>query len=115
MKKFVCEKCGNPCTHICEVYNSWEKKEDYYDSEHKTDYDFGFRQGCIVVKIHCESCNAYSLIVIGEHKGEVFIKKVDRTDFFDADDGALQLVDTIDEFKHQEHITDNFDNDYKEA
>ena len=63
----TCKNCEDTYMHITNVYNTLSLDLDYPPRS------YGYRQGAIVVELTGECCEHKQYIVIGQHKGQVFL------------------------------------------
>ena len=64
-----CTYCEYDYMHITNVYNTKAIKMD------NPPCSCGYRQGAVVVELTCEGCGHKQYIVVGEHKGQVFLSE----------------------------------------
>ena len=67
-----CTKCESEDANITNVYNTIPMGLDYPPKSCK------YKQGAVVIELTCKNCEHKQFIVIGQHKGQVFLSKVEE-------------------------------------
>lgn len=69
-----CTNCESEYAHITNVYNTIPMGLDYPPKSCK------YRQGAVVIELTCEECEHKQFIVIGQHKGQVFLSEAEESE-----------------------------------
>lgn len=62
-----CLRCESEYNHITKITNTVNHISDYPKDS------YGYRQGAIMIEVTCENCQHKHNIIIGEHKGQIYI------------------------------------------
>ena len=62
-----CTNCDSEFRHITKVYDTTPMEMEY------PPVSCGYKRGAVVIESTCENCGHKQYVVVGEHKGQVFL------------------------------------------